>query len=346
MTPTQLLPLVAALALPGVALAQQTATFDYSGTVISVEGDPSVVGFALVGDEAGGSFTFDLDAEGNSPFVLPDGTPIDLGFNFYEALGLNVGVNDTIIESEQTPLALVLDDISVSPSPTGEIGVFDQLSVGVALTDGQQRVGQVTVNFVGESSWFNGTDIPNPDTLGLENLLSASVTIEFNTTPVFELDENGNPIFPEDFDNVLGKVIIELDTISLDNSVIATIGCSVASMSSPPASADARDTRAFVSYYVTNNPRADFDGDGFVGPIDAGLFVEGYARCNTLRDTDANTDVLSNRSNGPTPEQLGTATAIFFGALEQGELAADVNADGRVDIRDGFAYLRLITAGF
>ena len=195
--------LASALSATAVANAQVT-TFEYRGTVVETTGDVTRAGLPAFGDDANGTFTLDLDNTGGFFVLGPDGQPINLGLNFFQALDLTVQVNGTLLDSPANPLALVGDNSVTGDgstfafNPTNpDPGLLDQLTISTTLTDGQQPIGVVTVDFIGERTWFDGVNLPDPETIGLENVIAASVTIEFRDQPAPGFDDNGFPIIPD-----------------------------------------------------------------------------------------------------------------------------------------------------
>jgi len=265
-----LTPIALTLAIGCPAAVADVAVFNFVGTVLAVEGD---VDFTAIGDAADGGFAFDLDQ-----VVESVQNPIEPGFeiSFFEVVEVRALAGTRSFESP-SPLAVVVNDFAGGED--GEEGLFDTLFVAGPLVEDETRTGQITFDFSGDSVWLSPNALPDPETLGLDNLLRSSIIIEFQTSPEIAFDDNGVPIFDPNFEATQGRVTVRIDEIIRGGVTIATIGCRSAVLARPVAQADVNDALAFIGAYSTGREDADIDGDGSVDVFDAVEFIGSYSEC-------------------------------------------------------------------
>ena len=262
---------LAALACSATVALAQPALFSFSGEVVEVfdpEGllDPTIV----VGGDSLGSFGFDAST---GPFSGP-ASP----FGQFPALNLDVSTGNSAFPAD-TAAAVVFDN--VIDGITGDGSIIDVLILTGPLVDADgERIGEVRLDFFGDNIWFQGFgNLPNPSTLGLQNVLSATLQVTLDPIPVDPFGPGGF-----DIDDLIGDpraaVIIELRSIANANgNNIATIGCVAAQLAAPVALSDISDTSFFIDRFLANDDAVDLNRDGLLDVTDVDLYIDSFINC-------------------------------------------------------------------
>jgi hypothetical protein len=230
--------LAATIAALGSAASAQQANFSYVGEVISIEDPLGVFTSTSVGEEAAGIFAF--DANGASFADLPNSLSAFFGLS----LSASVGNENYISRDSDIILVLVTNDFNSIQNSNDSDELVDGLSLGSAIEPLEgTTAGSVNAFFEGETSWFQGTNLPDPTTFGMGNLIRAEVVIEFQLT----IDET----------TTMSSATIRINSVSNDNGTIATIGCQALQFAPPVAQGDFFDVTAFISSFSANDARAD-----------------------------------------------------------------------------------------
>jgi len=254
-----------ALLLAGAAsLANaQASVITFEATVVEISDSAGHFDSILVGDSATGSFTLDFTAPNNSG-------DNDFPLGSFDALGLEVSVNgmDFVgLSGDDAPYsgeAILGDNILRGSLPDDadiddiEAALVDWLNLEFALSDISENLwAGIQADFEGASYWFEGIEtIPNPSTMGLENLISAEVVIEFLS-----------------WDEGYSRMRIEMNSLSSELGTIATIGCQSYRFAAPVAQFDFFDISGFLQSYQASEATADLNGDGSLDFFDISEFI-------------------------------------------------------------------------
>ncbi len=258
----------------------QVSTFGYLGEVIEISDNLGLFGAASEGSDASGSFTLDLDAEAGD-------NPMGGDFiGYFEALSLDVVFEEFGmggVSPDDFIFVLATNNLTYSPvnGDTGEVGdeiTVDVLEIGMSVWDSAQYdFGGISVRLTGTEDWFDdaGGTIPDPLSMGFENLLSAEVVIEF-----FQLQGGGGGDAPGDRQDgdgngvmVSSRAVINISSMSNAAGTVATIGCRSFQFAAPVAQFDFFDISGFITEFTAQTPAADMNSDGMFNFFDITEFI-------------------------------------------------------------------------
>ncbi len=251
----------------------QVSTFTYDGEVIELRDDLGLMGDAAVGLEGTGSFTLDFDAEQNDN---PQGGGDFIGF--FEALGINAMIADFGVggvSPEDFIFALAQDNLQIF-NEDDELMMYDTLEIHMSFPSSADiDFGYLAINLVGTPDWFEGAStLPDPLSMGFENLLSAEVIIEF-----YQLQgAGGGDGEPGDGDGepgvmVSSRAVINIGSMTNAQGTVATIGCRSYQFAAPVARFDFFDISEFIVEFTAMEPAADMNGDGTLNFFDIAEFI-------------------------------------------------------------------------
>lgn len=246
----------------GLANAQASVV-TFEATVVEISDSGGYFDSILVGDSATGSFTLDFTAPNNNG---DDGYPL----GYFDALGLEVSVNgmDFVgLSGDDAPYpgeALLADNVLRDTLPDDadiedvEAALVDWLNLEFAMSGiSEDLFAGIHADFEGARYWFEGIEtIPNPSTMGLENLSSAEVVIEFFT-----------------WDEGFSRMKVVMNSLSSELGTIATIGCRSTQYAAPIAQFNFFDVSSFISAYSSQDIDADMNGDGALNFFDISDFI-------------------------------------------------------------------------
>ncbi|MBL4697983.1 MAG: hypothetical protein JKX70_04030 [Phycisphaerales bacterium] len=271
MTKTTVLAL-AVLAGGTTVLHAQVSTFSYSGEVIELRDDLGLMGAASLGSQGTGTFTLDFDAK-------PDDNPQGGGdfINFFEALGMSAVIEDfgiSGVSPEDFVFAFAQDNVLIFEDE--DFVAYDTLEIQLSVSaNDDYDFGHFSINFIGTEDWFDGVaTLPDPLSMGFENLLRAEVVIEF-----FQLQGGGGGDAPGDGDGGKGGVMVSSRTVinigSMANAAgtVATIGCRSYQFAAPVAQFDFFDISSFITEFSAGSADADMNADGMLNFFDIAEFV-------------------------------------------------------------------------
>ena len=267
MKKTTALTLVAMLGAASSAQAQ-VSTFSYVGEVTESQDGLNIFGASLEGSQATGGFTLDLDAD-----IIQNPQGGDF-LSFFEALGLNVaidtfGVGGNSVDDDL--VAFAHNNLETGLLDSGEEGpVVDTLEISLSFpTTAEYDFGSVNVLLVGTEDWFDRVDsLPDPLSMGFENLLRAEVVIEF-----FRLPVGGGDARRSASGLASSRAVIDISSLSNAEGTVATIGCRSFQFAPPVAQFDFFDVSAFISEFSAQSPAADMNLDGVINFFDVSAFV-------------------------------------------------------------------------
>lgn len=251
----RIVPLVA-LVLAGGASAQVTQ-FSYSARVVEKKDDLGILGAVAISDVLEGVFSFQQTQEG---VPLDQIDPFTLNAFELAELALVVGSEAFAVEFG---VLLVVDDgpplgdfeIPFEPRDSALLGGFFPV-VGVgAATDGS-----IEVTLIGPTDWFGPNELPDPETLGLELLETASVVLELSGPGVGESEIK---LQIERIDFVAGATIVEIG--------------SDADLASPFGELDFGDVSYFISEFSAGSTNVDVAAPfGEVNFADVTAFITAF----------------------------------------------------------------------
>ncbi len=247
----------------------QISTFSYIGDVIEVQDGLGLFGSIAVGSEGTGSFTLDFDAE---QWDNPQGGGDFIGF--FEALDLDVVIEDFAasgISPDDLIFALAQNNMGAHDD------MVDTLEINLSLpSTSAYDSGYVVVLLTGTDDWFESTGtLPDPLSMGFENLLSAEVVIEF-----YQLQGGGGGDGePGDGGGggggvmVTSRAVIDISSMANAAGTVATIGCRSFQFAAPVAQFDFFDISEFIVEFTAQTPAADMNSDGMFNFFDITEFV-------------------------------------------------------------------------
>ncbi len=251
---------LALAALVGAATSAnaQVAAFAYTGEVIEIRDDLDIFGAVSIGSEGTGAFVLDLDA------AVIDSPVGDLS-GLFSALSMNAQLGDVDVSGDssiESPIIVALQDNVSFDGGATEVDAFEiDLSIG---TTEAYDFGSVSIQLVGTNDWFETTgSLPDPLSLGFENLLQAEVVIEF-----FQLrGAGGGDGSPGDGggggggEMFVSRAVINIGVLSNSDGTVATIGCRAYQFGAPVALFDFNDVVSFLAEFSAQNAAADLNGD-------------------------------------------------------------------------------------
>ncbi len=263
---------LAALVGAASSASAQVSTFTYEGEVIELRDDLGLMGAASLGSQGTGDFTLDFDAE-------PDDNPQGGGdfINFFKALGMSAVIEDfgiSGVSPEDFIFAFAQDNLLIYEDE--DFVAYDTLEIQLSVSASEDYdFGHFSINLTGTEDWFDGVaTLPDPLSLGFENLIRAEVVIEF-----FQLQGGGGGDGqPGDGDGepgvmVSSRAVINIDSMANTAGTVATIGCRSYQFAAPVARFDFFDISGFIAEYTAQEPTADMNGDGTLNFFDIAEFV-------------------------------------------------------------------------
>ncbi len=247
----------------------QVSTFSYTGEVIEIVDELGIFGPVEVGSEGSGGFVLDLDAEA---YDLPSGAR-----GLFDALGANVALGDFDIDGAADPEHFLYVTASDNIMLGEDEEDFDVLEVVLSAGASQAYdFGSVRVILVGTSDWFEHVEtLPDPLSMGFENLLSAEVVIEFSQ---FQGDGGGGGS-PGDGDGsgdiiiLSSRAVLDISSLVSASGFVATIGCRSFQFAAPVAVFDFFDISEFITEFTAQTPAADMNSDGMFNFFDITEFI-------------------------------------------------------------------------
>ncbi|MBL4810755.1 MAG: hypothetical protein JKY43_11950 [Phycisphaerales bacterium] len=258
---------LAALASAATMSHAQVSTFSYVGEITDISDGLNLYGSATVGSEATGTFTLDLDADA---ILNPGGGDL---VNYFEALGLNAAFEEFgmgAISPDDSIIAFIVDNHTYE-NDEGEMVTVDILEISWAdQNPGLYDFGGIHINFVGTEDWFEGiADLPNPLSMGFENLLSAEVVIEF-----FQVQGGGGGEGGKGGGTLVSsRAVINIASMANAAGTVATIGCQSYQFAAPVATFDFFDVSSFLSEFSIGSLDADINNDGNLDFFDISVFL-------------------------------------------------------------------------
>jgi hypothetical protein len=266
--------------LVGTAGAQDV-TLSYSGDVIEVVDPLGLFDGVDLGEAVSGVLSFNPAQDQSDP-----GLPLP-GLGFFEGISVTAQLGGSIYEPlDATNVSVIIGNdlppIGVTPPSTDVVDIF-QLSAPIEAPDGANtspfELTQSNIRAViqGDPSWIADTStIPDSDSLGLDNTLSAEVVIEFRQ---FSFPgTNGEP-----FSEEASFVIVRLNTLEDADGGIVTIGCRAFQMITPVGVGDFFDVSEFISAFGSGSSAADYNADGEINFFDVSLFVNDFTTSCGIR---------------------------------------------------------------
>ncbi len=269
---------LAALASATTMSQAQISVFSYVGDVVEIKDDLGLFGSAVEGSEGTGSFTLDFDAQ--SQGGNPQGGDL---IGYFEALGLNAVLGEFDMggaSPEDTIIAFATDNLSFVINEDDETITVDTLEISLGFGFGDNAEfdwGYINIIFTGTEDWFDtvGDTVPDPLSMGFENLLNAEVIIEF-----FQIQGgNGGDGNPGDGDGggggsvISSRAVIDINSMANADGTVATIGCRSYQFAAPVAVFNFVDVSAFVSSFQAQSSNADLNGDGILNFFDVSTFI-------------------------------------------------------------------------
>jgi len=272
---------LAALASATTMSHAQVSTFSYVGEVIEINDGLNLFGSAAEGSEGSGIFTLDLDADAVDNPMGGDFT------GYFIAQALNAAMEDYAISGtspDDLVFAFATNDLTYNPvdEETGEI--FDEITVDVleislspSGSSSDYDFGGVSIILTGTPDWFDsaGETIPDPLSMGFENLLSAEVVIEF-----FQLQGGGGGgDAPGDGDGgdggtmVSSRAVINITSMANADGTVATIGCRSFQFAAPVAVFNFSDVSTYINAFAAQSADADLNNDGLYNFLDISTFL-------------------------------------------------------------------------
>lgn len=261
------------IAALGSAASAQQGNFSYSGEIVSIQDDLGIFTDSNLGDTVSGVFAFNPTGERfvdiPSFLIVTEGDSISADF-----------ANANYLANEpDSVVVLVANDLNSleDPNPSDDSVLVDTLAIFGVLPDlDSNTYASVGVLFEGETTWFEGTSLPDITTFGLENLLRAEVVIEFQVAEGF--DGDFNPVNPPDGITVTrSELRARITTIANNSGTIATIGCRAFQFAPPVAQRDFFDVTAFISAFSANDVQADLAAPaGVLNFADVAAFLGQY----------------------------------------------------------------------
>ncbi len=260
---------LAAMVGAASSASAQVSTFSYTGEVIEVTDDLGIFGSVAIGDEGTGGFVLDLDAQA---YDLPIGAR-----GLFDALGVNLALGDFAIDgtagSEHQMYVAASDNITID----GDVESSDILEIVLAVGESQDYdFGSVRVLLVGTGDWFENVEtLPDPLSMGFENLLRAEVVIEFAQFTGGG-DGDGNPGDGgggDDIVMVTSRAMLDISSLVSASGFVATIGCRSYQFAAPVAQFDFFDISEFIVEFTAQTPASDMNSDGMFNFFDITEFV-------------------------------------------------------------------------
>lgn len=282
--------LLAALGLAAPANAQSgLATFGFEARVVEINDAAGLFTDAALGDRVSGNFAFDASSAPQFDGDLLAGTPLPFSYFLLDSFSANFSATTLTTEGG---VVLVFNDIDLDLEGTGDDNddPEDTLVVGGSFSQPTEGTtsGSLEAYFLGSSSWFDTlSSLPDPASLGLENLTRAEVIIEFQRVGSGTPDLNGDgeitPAEIEAFLAGLGEPVIstarlQFDLIVRGGDPIVEIGCR-ADVATPFEALDINDVLRYADQFARGLPNADIAAPYGVSDInDVLTYAQAFAR--------------------------------------------------------------------